>query len=106
MLDETQPFIESVRVTLPWLQGRSIGGLLMTLGHLVFAGHFVALALGIGPARSGAVQLRPNPRPPCLMESGIKLITGAVVTMGIATASLVVLPYSHLLHLPQPPDQN
>lgn len=62
MLDETQPFIESVRVTLPWLQGRSIGGLLMTLGHLVFAGHFVAMALGLGPARSGAVLLRPNPR--------------------------------------------
>src|SRR3546814_17848120 len=53
MLDEAQPFIESVRVTLPWLQGRSIGGLLLTLGHLVFAAPFVELAPGLGPARSG-----------------------------------------------------
>jgi len=32
--------MDSVAVTLPWLQGRSLGGALMTAGHLVFAWHF------------------------------------------------------------------
>ena len=45
MLDASKPFMESVRVTLPWLEWRSVGGSLMTLGHLVFICHF-ALLLG------------------------------------------------------------
>ncbi len=40
LLDAAKPFIESVKVTHPWLIGRSVGGSLMTLGHLVFAVHF------------------------------------------------------------------
>lgn len=40
LLDATKPFIESVKVTQPWLIGRSVGGSLMTLGHIVFAVHF------------------------------------------------------------------
>lgn len=40
LLDATRPFIESVKVTRPWLIGRSVGGSLMTLGHIVFAVHF------------------------------------------------------------------
>jgi cytochrome c oxidase cbb3-type subunit 1 len=40
LLDGATPFIESVRVTKPWLLGRSVGGGLMTLGHIVFAVHF------------------------------------------------------------------
>ena len=62
MLDAGRPFIESVRVTLPWLQGRSVGGALMTLGHLVFAAHFAAMVLGLGPRREGAIDLSPLPR--------------------------------------------
>lgn len=57
MLDAAKPFMESVRVTLPWLQSRSIGGAIMTLGHLVFAFHFVAMALRHGPRRVGAALL-------------------------------------------------
>lgn len=37
MLDATRPFADSVTVVLPYLQARSIGGALMTLGHFVFA---------------------------------------------------------------------
>ncbi|PKM09254.1 MAG: cytochrome-c oxidase [Gammaproteobacteria bacterium HGW-Gammaproteobacteria-4] len=37
------------------------------------------------------------------MESGFKLITGAMVTLAIATASLVVLPYFQLQHVQPPP---
>jgi cytochrome c oxidase cbb3-type subunit 1 len=54
MLDATRPFIDSVAVTLPWLKARSIGGALMTLGHLVFAVHFLAMVLDLGPRRDRA----------------------------------------------------
>lgn len=51
MLDAAKPFMESVTVTLPYLKGRSIGGALMLLGHLVFAAHFVLLVMNFGPQR-------------------------------------------------------
>ena len=41
-------------VTLPYLKSRSVGGGLMVLGHLVFVGHFMAMALRFGPTRTGA----------------------------------------------------
>lgn len=46
MLDESSGFMESVQITLPYLQGRSVGGALMAFGHVVFAVHFVCLLLG------------------------------------------------------------
>jgi cytochrome c oxidase cbb3-type subunit 1 len=57
MLDAAKPFMDSVKVTIPYLQSRSIGGAIMTLGHLVFAGHFAAMVLRYGPARTGAALL-------------------------------------------------
>jgi cytochrome c oxidase cbb3-type subunit I len=54
MLDAAKPFMDSVAVTLPYLKARSLGGAIMTLGHLVFAFHFVAMALRYGPQRVGA----------------------------------------------------
>ncbi|MEO6281501.1 cbb3-type cytochrome c oxidase subunit I [Roseateles sp.] len=54
MLDAARPFMESVTLTLPYLQARSVGGALMTLGHFVFVGHFMAMALRFGPQRAGA----------------------------------------------------
>jgi len=57
MLDASKPFMDSVAVTLPYLQARSIGGALMTLGHLVFAVHFAAMVLRFGPRRIGAAVL-------------------------------------------------
>ena len=51
MLDSARPFMESVALTLPWLKGRSLGGALMTLAHIVFAAHFAALILNLGPTR-------------------------------------------------------
>ncbi len=59
MLDASRPFMDSVRVTLPWLQGRSLGGALMTFGHIVLALHFAAIALGFGPQRREAAQFHP-----------------------------------------------
>ena len=54
MQDIKHPFMDSVRLTLPYLQARTIGGSLMTLGHLVFAVHFFAMVLRYGPAQFGA----------------------------------------------------
>ena len=51
MLDAARPCMDSVAVTLPYLKGRSIGGALMVLGHLVFAAHFILLVLNFGPQR-------------------------------------------------------
>ncbi|PLC52706.1 hypothetical protein CR155_16630 [Pollutimonas nitritireducens] len=53
MLDASRSFMESVQLTMPYLQSRSVGGALMTLGHLVFAVHFGAMALRYGPKRVG-----------------------------------------------------
>lgn len=62
MLDASRPFIESVQLTIPWLQGRTVGGSIMALGHVVFALHIGAMVLGLGPRREGAVDLYPLPR--------------------------------------------
>ncbi|MFT0546328.1 cbb3-type cytochrome c oxidase subunit I [Allopusillimonas ginsengisoli] len=53
MLDSTLPFMESVRITIPYLESRTLGGSLMTLGHVVFAAHFAAMALRYGRKRIG-----------------------------------------------------
>ena len=57
MLDASRPFIDSVAITQPGLIGRSIGGAVMTLGHLVFAGHFLLMVLRRGPKRDRAALL-------------------------------------------------
>lgn len=54
MLDPARAFMESVTLTIPYLQWRSIGGGLLVLSHLVFVGHFMAMALRFGPMRAGA----------------------------------------------------
>ncbi len=54
MLDGQRPFIESVTLTMPYLEWRSVGGALMVLSHLVFVGHFLAMALRFGPSRATA----------------------------------------------------
>src|SRR5690606_36966997 len=53
MLDASVPFMESVRVTIPYLESRTVGGALMTLGHIVFAMHFASMALRYGRKRVG-----------------------------------------------------
>ena len=60
MLDEARPFMDSVTVTLPYLKWRSVGGSLMVLAHIVFVGHFLAMALRFGPTRTGAALFLQN----------------------------------------------
>jgi cytochrome c oxidase cbb3-type subunit 1 len=57
MLDKNVPFMDSVKLTIPYLQARSVGGALMTLGHLVFAAHFFMMGWKFGPRRLGAALL-------------------------------------------------
>jgi cytochrome c oxidase cbb3-type subunit I len=54
MLDAARPFTESMALTLPYLQARSVGGALMAASHVLFAAHFVALILSYGPDRTRA----------------------------------------------------
>ncbi|WP_322996658.1 cbb3-type cytochrome c oxidase subunit I [Castellaniella sp.] len=72
MLDATKPFMESVLVTMPYLEARTLGGSLMTLGHLVFAVHFVLMALRYGAHRVGPALLHTNKSQP-----GVQAIAGA-----------------------------
>ncbi len=53
MLDASRTFMESVQVTIPYLEARTLGGAVMTLGHVVFAFHFIAMALRYGRRRVG-----------------------------------------------------
>ena len=46
MLDASRPFMDSVTLTLPYLKGRTVGGSLMAMGHLVFVIHFIWLLTG------------------------------------------------------------
>ena len=57
MLDAARPFMDSVLLTKPYLEARSVGGSLMTLGHIVFASHFVLVLMRMGPASEAAPQL-------------------------------------------------
>src|SRR5690554_7442076 len=55
LLDAEMSFIDIVRMTLPYLELRTVGGTLMVLGHLVFAFHFLMMLL-----RKGKVQEHPT----------------------------------------------
>jgi cytochrome c oxidase cbb3-type subunit 1 len=57
MLDASRPFMESVRLTIPYLQARSVGGSMMVLGHLVFVSHFLMLVFGPAAGRDRATLL-------------------------------------------------
>jgi len=61
MLDATRPFMESVNLTKPYLFWRSVGGGLMTLGHVVFVVHAAVALLRGRPVRDEATLFRPLP---------------------------------------------
>lgn len=53
MLDASKPFMDSVALTQPYLIARSVGGTLMTIGHLVFATHVLMMMRKRGRRRMG-----------------------------------------------------
>jgi len=56
MLDAKQPFMASVAVTVPYLQARSLGGALMTLGHLAFGAHVFLMMFSLKQREAGATR--------------------------------------------------
>ena len=58
MLDAKRPFTDSVLLTIPYLQARSVGGAMMLLSHFVFVAHAVMLVFERGPQRSGPALFR------------------------------------------------
>ena len=52
MLDASRPFMDSVRLTVPYLWGRTIGGTLMVVAHLLFAWHFYLMLARRGKQRA------------------------------------------------------
>jgi cytochrome c oxidase cbb3-type subunit 1 len=60
MLDATREFMDSVRITIPYLEWRSVGGGLMWLGHMVFVGHLLVMILRFGPNRTGEALFAPE----------------------------------------------
>lgn len=55
LLEVGRSFAAITRATMPYLEARSLGGLLMTLGHFVFGFHIAALLLGKGAPHLAAV---------------------------------------------------
>ena len=76
MLDIDVPFMDSVNLTIPYLKARSVGGALMTLGHIVFAAHFFMMGLKFGPRRLGAALLTK----PAALVKGLPVRAGAGVS--------------------------
>ncbi len=55
------PFLEIVRRTLPYLWSRTLSGVLMTVGHVVFAGLVFQMLLGRVRRQTGPTLLAPAP---------------------------------------------
>src|SRR5437764_8243261 len=57
-------FTESTQSVLPYLRGRSLSGILMTVAHFVFAYHFLLMLLGLSRTASVPTFMNPvNPDP-------------------------------------------
>jgi cytochrome c oxidase cbb3-type subunit 1 len=57
--DATLEFSESTQSILPYLRGRSLAGILMTVSHFVFAFHFGLMLFGLGRTASVPTFLNP-----------------------------------------------
>ena len=53
------PFNESVQTILPYLRGRSLSGVLLTVSHCIFAFHFGLMLFGLGRTSSVPTFLNP-----------------------------------------------
>jgi cytochrome c oxidase cbb3-type subunit 1 len=59
MNDPSLAFSESTQSVLPYLRGRSLAGVLMTVAHFVFAFHFGLMLFGLGRTASVPTFLNP-----------------------------------------------
>jgi cytochrome c oxidase cbb3-type subunit 1 len=60
MHDTTLQFTEATDSVLPYLRGRSVSGMLLTIAHFIFAFHFGLMLFGLG--RSASVPTFLNPK--------------------------------------------
>jgi cytochrome c oxidase cbb3-type subunit I len=72
---KTVPFMETVKYTLPYLIGRSVGGGLIAVGHVAFAILFVLNLMRYGSRRQGPTLMHEEPAP---VEMQGALATSAV----------------------------
>ena len=54
------PFTESTQSILPYLRGRSLSGMLLTVAHVVFAFHFGMMLFGLGRTATLPTFLNPQ----------------------------------------------
>ena len=57
--DPTMAFSESIQSVMPYMRGRSLAGMLMTVAHFVFAFHFGLMLFGMGRTASVPTFLNP-----------------------------------------------
>jgi cytochrome c oxidase cbb3-type subunit 1 len=60
MHDPSLAFTESTQSILPYLRGRSVSGMLLTIAHFVFAFHFGLMLFGLGRTASMPTFLNPQ----------------------------------------------
>src|ERR1043165_167411 len=60
MSDASRPFADATDSILPYLRGRSVSGMLLTIAHFIFAFHFGLMLLGLGRAASMPTFLNPQ----------------------------------------------
>ena len=60
MHDPSLSFSQATDSVLPYLRGRSVSGLLLTLAHLIFAFHFGLMLFGLGRTASMPTFLNPQ----------------------------------------------
>ena len=60
MHDPSLAFSESTQSILPYLRGRSVSGMLLTIAHFVFAFHFGLMLFGLGRTASMPTFLNPQ----------------------------------------------
>ena len=60
MADATRPFADATDSILPYLRGRSVSGMLLTIAHFIFAFHFGLMLFGLGRTASVPTFLNPQ----------------------------------------------
>jgi cytochrome c oxidase cbb3-type subunit 1 len=60
MDDPSMAFTESTQSVLPYLRGRSLSGILLTIAHFIFAYHFGLMLFGLGRTASMPTFLNPK----------------------------------------------
>ncbi len=60
MSDASRPFADATDSILPYLRGRSVSGMLLTIAHFIFAFHFGLMLFGLGRTASMPTFLNPQ----------------------------------------------